>query len=136
MKCKQTVYYQNKVENIRIQTDCCNFFPLYNQIIEFFFSKHLLALLYWIINLYLKLISYILFLNEDVPLKKAKISAEGDFSEPSLKHHSFTEVFLVSLIINLMWGEKQDLNTVFLTRLSSILELYFWEELNIYRISV
>ena len=30
MKCKQTVYYQNKGEKIRIQTDCCNFFPLYN----------------------------------------------------------------------------------------------------------
>ena len=30
MKCKQTVYHQNKVEKIRIQNDCCNFFPLYN----------------------------------------------------------------------------------------------------------
>ena len=110
MECKQTVYYQNKVENIRIQTDCCNFFPLYNQLIEFSFFQNtiLLALLYWIRNLYLKLISCILFLNEDVPLKKAKISAEGDFSQPSLKHHSFAEVFLVSLISNLMWVEKQN----------------------------
>ena len=30
IKCKQTVYHQHKVEKIRIQTDCCNFFPLYN----------------------------------------------------------------------------------------------------------
>ena len=43
----------------------------------------------------------ILFLNEDVPVKNAKITAEGDFSQPSSKHHSFAEVFLVSLIINL-----------------------------------
>ena len=50
----------------------------------------------------------ILFLNEDVPVKKAKITAEGDFSQPSSKRHSFAEVFLVSLIINLIWGERQD----------------------------
>ena len=37
----------------------------------------------------------ILFLHEDVPVKKAKITAEGDFSQPSSKHHSFAEVFLV-----------------------------------------
>ena len=43
----------------------------------------------------------ILFLNEDVPVKKAKITAEGDFSQPSSKHHSFAEVFLVSLISKL-----------------------------------
>ena len=49
-----------------------------------------------------------LSLNEDVTVKKAKITAEGDFSQPSLEYHSFTEVFLVSLIINLMWGERQD----------------------------
>ena len=29
MKCKQ-MYHQNKVENIRIQADCCILFPLYN----------------------------------------------------------------------------------------------------------
>ena len=40
----------------------------------------------------------ILFLNEDIAVKKAKITAEGDFSQPSSKHHSFAEVFLVSLI--------------------------------------
>ena len=56
----------------------------------------------------------ILFLNEDVPVKratesqKAEITAEGDFSQPSSKRHSFAKVFLVSLIINLMWGERQD----------------------------
>ena len=48
------------------------------------------------------------FLNEDVPVKKAKITAEGDFSQPSSKRHSFAEVFLVSLIINLIWRERQD----------------------------
>ena len=42
-----------------------------------------------------------LFLNEDVSVKKAKITAEGDFSQPSSKHHSFADVFSVSLIINL-----------------------------------
>ena len=47
-------------------------------------------------------------LNEDVPAKKAKITAEGDFSQPSSKHHSLAEVFLVSLIINFMRGERQD----------------------------
>ena len=41
-------------------------------------------------------------------MKKAKITAESDFSQPSSKHHSSAEVFLVSLIINLMWGERQD----------------------------
>ena len=42
MKCKQTVYNLNKEEKIRIQTDCCKFFPLFNQMIEFpyNFSKH------------------------------------------------------------------------------------------------
>ena len=50
----------------------------------------------------------ILFLNEDVTVKKAKITAEGNFSQLSLKHHSFAEVFLVSLIINLMGAERQD----------------------------
>ena len=50
----------------------------------------------------------ILFLNEDVPVKEAKITAEGDFSQPSSKHHSFAEVFLVLLIIKLIWGERQD----------------------------
>ena len=33
------------------------------------------------------------------------------FSLPSSQHHSFAEVFLVSLIINLMWGERQDFNS-------------------------
>ena len=41
-------------------------------------------------------------------MKKAKITTEGDFSQPSSKRHSFAEVFLVSLIINLIWGERQD----------------------------
>ena len=41
-------------------------------------------------------------------MKKAKITAEGDFSQPPLKHHSFAEVFLVLLIIRLIWGERQD----------------------------
>ena len=40
-------------------------------------------------------------------MKKAKITAEGDFSQASSKRHSFAEVFLVSLIINLIWGERQ-----------------------------
>ena len=48
------------------------------------------------------------FLNEDIPKKKAKITAQGDFSQPSSKRHSVAEVFLVSLIINLIWGERQD----------------------------
>ena len=48
------------------------------------------------------------FLNEDVPVKKAKITAEGDFSQPSSKRHSFAEVFLVSLIVNLICGQRQD----------------------------
>ena len=38
-------------------------------------------------------------------MKKAKITAEGDFSQPSSKRHPFAEVFLVSLIINLTSGE-------------------------------
>ena len=38
----------------------------------------------------------ILFLHKDVSVKKAKITAEGDFSQPSSKRHSFAEVFLVS----------------------------------------
>ena len=36
----------------------------------------------------------ILFLHKDVSVKKAKITAEGDFSQPSWKCH-FAEVFLV-----------------------------------------
>ena len=51
------------------------------------------------------------FLNEDVPVKKAKITTErteSDFSQPSPNHHSFAEVLLDSLTINLMWGEGQD----------------------------
>ena len=51
---------------------------------------------------------YIKFLNEDLPVKRVKITAESDFSQPSSKRHSFSEVFLVSLIINLIWGERQD----------------------------
>ena len=43
-----------------------------------------------------------------VPVKKARITAENDFSQPSSKRHPFAEVFLVSLIINLIWGERQD----------------------------
>ena len=31
----------------------------------------------------------ILFLNEDVPVKKAKLTAEGDFSQPSSKHKAW-----------------------------------------------
>ena len=41
-------------------------------------------------------------------MKKIKITADGDFSQPSSKRHLFAEVFLVSLIINLIWGERQD----------------------------
>ena len=37
-----------------------------------------------------------------ITVKNAKITTEGDFSQPSLKHHSFAKAFLVSLIINLM----------------------------------
>ena len=38
-------------------------------------------------------IARILFLNEDVPVKKAKITAlEGDFSQPSSKHDSYAKV--------------------------------------------
>ena len=48
------------------------------------------------------------FSAKTVPVKKAKITAEGDFSQPSSKRHSFVEVFLVSLIINLILGERQD----------------------------
>ena len=41
MKCKQTVYHQNKVEKIRIQTDCSNFFSfVYLNDRIFVFSKH------------------------------------------------------------------------------------------------
>ena len=54
------------------------------------------------------MIACILFLNEDITVKKAKITAEGNSSQPSLKHQSFAKVFLVSLIINLMWGDRQD----------------------------
>ena len=49
---KQTVYYESKVENIRIQTDFCNFFPLYNQIIEFSFFQNT----YW--HYYIELLIY------------------------------------------------------------------------------
>ena len=50
MKCKQTVYNPNKEEKIRIQTDCCKFFPLFNQMIEFSYFQNtiLLGSLYWI----------------------------------------------------------------------------------------
>ena len=41
-------------------------------------------------------------------MKKAKTTTEGDFSQPSSKRHLYAEVFLVSLIINLIWGERQD----------------------------
>ena len=48
MKCKQTVFNPNNVEKNRIQTDCCNFFPLFNQMIEltYFQNTILLASLY------------------------------------------------------------------------------------------
>ena len=46
--------------------------------------------------------------HEAVPERKAKITAEGDFSQPLSKRPSFAKVFLVSLIINLIWGERQD----------------------------
>ena len=61
---------------------------------------------YW--RHYIELSACILFLNEDVPVKKAKITTEGDFSQPSSKHHTFAEVVLVSLIINVMWEGRQD----------------------------
>ena len=35
----------------------------------------------------------ILYLHEDVPVKKAEVTAEGNFFQPSSNHHSFTEVF-------------------------------------------
>ena len=41
-------------------------------------------------------------------MNKSQITAKGDFSQPSSQRHSFAEVFLVSLIINLLWGERQD----------------------------
>ena len=41
----------------------------------------------------------------DVPVKKAKITAEGNFWQPSSEHRSFTEIFLVLLINNVMWGK-------------------------------
>ena len=87
-------------------------------------------------------------------MKKAKITEEGDFSQPSSKRHSFTEVFLVWLIINLIWGERQDFEinkpakrwkTVSRQNGHLInhcipetikLELYYLEELSIYRIIV
>ena len=43
-----------------------------------------------------------------MPVKKAEVTADGNFSPPSSKHHSFAEVILVLLIINLMWGERGD----------------------------
>ena len=96
MKCKQTVYHQNKVEKIRIQTDCCNFFSfVYLNDRIFVFSKHNLTGIIIFIKIY-SLSACILFLNEDVPEKEAKITTEGDFSQPSSKRHSFAEVFLVS----------------------------------------
>ena len=53
MKCKQTVYHQNKEEKIRIQTDCCNFFPLYNEMIEFsYFQNTILLAPFNILNFY------------------------------------------------------------------------------------
>ena len=68
----------------------------------FLFSKHNLT------RIIIVEVRVLKFLNEDLPVKKAKITAEGDFSQPSSKRHSFAEVFLVSLIINLIWGERQD----------------------------
>ena len=69
---------------------------------SYFQSTILVALLYWI--------NSIVEMCVDVPVKKAKITAEGDFWQPSSEHRSFTEKFLVLLIINLMWGERQDFN--------------------------
>ena len=40
-------------------------------------------------------------------MKKSQITEKGDFSQPSSQRQSFAEVFLVSLIINLLWGERQ-----------------------------
>ena len=44
MKGKQIVYHQNKMEKIRIQANCCNFFPLYNRMIEFSYFKNTMLL--------------------------------------------------------------------------------------------
>ena len=41
-------------------------------------------------------------------MKKAKITAEGDFSTAFIKTPFIAEVFLVSLIIDLIWGERQN----------------------------
>ena len=40
MKCKQAVYHQNKVKKVRIQTNCRNFFPVYNLMIEFSYFQN------------------------------------------------------------------------------------------------
>lgn len=37
-------------------------------------------------------------------MKKAEITAEGDFLQPSFKYHSFLQVF-----INVMFGERREL---------------------------
>ena len=43
-----------------------------------------------------------------VKLIAEKITAGGDFSQLSSKHHSWAEVFLFLIIINLLWGERRD----------------------------
>ena len=75
--------------------------------ISYFQNTILQASLYWIKSIVEVHVFY--FSTTDIPVKKAKITAEGYFSQPSSKDHSFAKVFLVSLIINLMWGERQDL---------------------------
>ena len=147
MKCKQTVNHQNKVEKIRIQTDCCNFFPLYNYMIEYSYFQNtiLLASLYWFKFIVEVRVFY--FSTKTYRRRKLKLLQKA-ILQPSSKRHSFAEAFLVSLIINLIRGERQDfeinkpakgwktvsrqnrhlINHVFLKRLSSILELYYWEE--------
>ena len=79
------------------------------ELIEFsyFHNTILLASLYWI--KFIIEVRVFCFSTKTYRWRKLKITSGGDFSQPSSKHHSFAEVFLVSLIINLlMWGEKQD----------------------------
>ena len=74
---------------------------------SYFHNTILLASLYW--NKFIIEVRVFCFSTKTYRWRKLKITSGGDFSQPSSKHHSFAEVFLVSLIINLlMWGEKQD----------------------------
>ena len=50
----------------------------------------------------------ILFLHKDISVKKAKITAEGDFVTAFIKAPFIRRSILSFIIINLMWGERQD----------------------------